>query len=427
MVVLAIHTPRPMPVFGGGNRFNLAKVRAIRGATTVGRARAEQLKNPLQKNAPALAKSWATTGRVSSPQPKLSTKLKPGAQLTIDGVNDPNEAIPKVRQFIAEQLGRDASKLDVTRGPGRNRDPVYLVRDGQDAVGVLKVFVDPALADAEVKLLGQLNKVRGLRPVEVRGTAEVTWNGKAQRAVFMEMVDRNSAGRQLTQLPTSGSQRVVGLKKIEKDIALIAVGLGRFHKQFETGREYPLTVKDEIRTTWDNVAGSPPTKYHQARDKWPNLTKEMSALLDRFTGELFPLFQKAKLPETAFHGDATAYNFSVGSAGRARVYDVGTMRQGFGPDGLPNATAVFDIGRYMQSLASLTRADGQIALNAGEVKRLQTAFLKGYRRTGTLRKDMEQAIRFTRAEFELAVIRFSKSEPEARGAMQRLKAILDEK
>ncbi|MBX7115495.1 MAG: hypothetical protein K1X64_14290 [Myxococcaceae bacterium] len=419
------------PIRGNGSRPNIARTRVLALATRLQKAKSGAPPNPLREvGQGAQAVAWSQRSEVT-PKAKAATQarafLKPGAQLTIDGVTDPNQAFGQVRDFLAAQLGRDPRGLEVTRGPGRNRDPVYLVRDKGEAIGVFKIFVEPKLADVEVMLLNEFKKVRSLVPVEVRGTAEVMWNGTAQRGVFMEMVDRHSAGRQLTQLPPAGPKRAAGLKLAEKDIALIGAGLGDFHQQFASGREFSASVKKDIIAGLANAPAGSKSKFTQALEKWPGLKPELGPILERFKTELFPRFEKARLPETALHGDATAYNFSVGSDGRARVYDVGTMRLGFSADGKVNSNGIFDVGRYVQSLASLTGADGKVALAPLEVVRMQKSFMKGYERTGKLTPEMRKAVSFTRADFELAVVRFSKSEAEAKGAMLRLKAILDEK
>jgi|CXWL01.1.fsa_nt_gi hypothetical protein len=356
--------------------------------------------------------------------------LKPGAKLVMAPVADADAAIPQIRDFVAAQLGRDPSKLDVSRGPGKNRDPVYLVRENGKAVGVFKVFVDPKLADVEIDMLARLKKVKTLAPVEVRGTAEVEWkNSKgevtAQRAVFMEMVDRHSAGRQLVKAPTSGPEREAALAAAERDIKLIGAGLADFHKGFATGKQVSPELKKQVIDGLIVPGAGGKSKFDQAIGNWPGLKRELEPLLGRFKNELFPLFEKVELPETAFHADATSYNFSVGSDGRARVYDVGTMRFGFSDKGLPTGTAAFDIGRYLQSLPSLEIANTHTVLNAAEASRMQRAFLGAYKKKGNYTPAMQGAVRFTRAEFELAAIRFAKSQPEAGRAMQRLKSVLD--
>lgn len=331
----------------------------------------------------------------------------------------------RLKAYVSEKLGVPAENLTVqVPGEGRSGDLVYLVRtNAGDPVGVFKVFKNAGDAANEASLLKTLND-KGLKQYQaVRGYGEVpvTVDGQLRQGMLMEMADGASLSTQAARLPAGGAERTAAVQELGKNIEKVAGAMAEFHGAFTTGKP-PASMTQAEKAGWLEHAltmidrANTPANAAMAKD-----LARAKAAMQKAGAEMIA----SEVPATAYHGDANAGNFIIDPKGNVRVIDVGSMKWSLDSLGRGKATGAADVGRLAQSLDTLTIKGGGAALQPAEVKALQDRFLNAYAKASGISPDkMAAAVKLSRAELEVAAIRYARSPQEAAAAMERLKTVL---
>lgn len=302
---------------------------------------------------------------------------------------------------------------------GRSGDPAFMVDIGggpERQQAFFKVFLDPQVALRDTTFLQRLADldIPNYHPVQALSLEPLVVNGVEGTALLMEpAAGGRTLGRRLTTLPPASiAARAPHFAALAEDLEDLGQGLASAHRSFESGEFLTLEAKDEIinrvRSSFDKTLAGRPA-----------LTDRLTAVRALAEPKLAD-FRQADLRATVPHNDAHLGNFLRDQRG-IRVIDVSTMANSVTPDGKASGAGENDVGRLLQSLVSWPGQDGKPALTPAEVARLQSGFLTSYaRERGVDLGHLTKAAGLQRIQFELAVLRFSKTDDEALGALDRL-------
>jgi hypothetical protein len=307
----------------------------------------------------------------------------------------------QVRDYFADlfskDLRADAKWVRVERrGGGRSKALVYQVFiDGND-VGTYKVFDHPKAAAGEQKMLKELaaKHLTLMTPVGERGVMKVNAESGYQSALLMDSASGEDVKGMVKKVGDAATEaeRSERLGKLKQAARQVAMGLAEMHQKFESGG---LMTKEAKLSDANYFLDK------SFRDGGEDVAKVKSILGDtdfarvkaQLEGPLLEAFLAAKVPATAYHGDANTGNFFLdeykpnpkkrgeGTFEKVSVIDVGSMQwsleaPGKAGDGTTNGnkTGAADVARFLGSLETLTPG----ALAPREIAEIRREFEKVY-------------------------------------------------
>jgi len=312
----------------------------------------------------------------------------------------------QVEDFLAASMRADRQWVRVQRfTDGRSGALVFAVYNGGESVGILKVFPRAQEATNEQAVLQILAgaKLKHMTSVRERGLLGVEPESGFSGALLMDKAPGRSLKAMVEGLP-EGQARADAFERVRAAVRRAAEGLAEFHNHFASGGEMTREAKladanhfldEKFRKPW--MVEALGAENHQQIER---------ALLEK----ALPAFLAAKVPATAYHGDANIGNFLVdkfnpdkGTFKDLSVIDVGSMRWSFDrPLGEPGAQAIktgaADVARFLGSLESI--APGK--LSEAEIGKLREAFENTYfKRVLVAKPEYEAAETWYRIEMEL--------------------------
>ncbi len=336
----------------------------------------------------------------------------PGEKYTLE--LDPNNRDAwddQVRGFFAENLRAKGKWVRVQQlGGGKSGAVVYRVWVDDNDVGVFKLFERSGAADEQrmLKLLEQA-KLKHMTPVRERGRMKVDPKTGFDGALLMDAAKGTSVKEMIESLPTD-QQRPAELRKLQDAAKHVARGLAEMHSHFESGRTMSNEAKlSDAKYFLERNFRKPGGDQQKVRDA---LGSDFERVKAEIEGRVLEKFLAAKVPATAYHGDANAGNFIVdgydASAHRFKqvgMIDVGSMSYSV-EGGRGTKTGAADIARFLGSLETL--APG--ALAPSELADVRTAFADSYFREYSKTHDLDRsayahAEKWYAIEMQIAVVR----------------------
>lgn len=335
----------------------------------------------------------------------------PGAESSLDiEASSPAELDARVREYIVANLRGNPEWISVRRLSGGRSDAIlYDVQIGGEELGVLKLFPRDG-AEGEQKMLELLAKadLTKMTAVAQRGVITLTGSSTHGSAILMD----KAPGQSVKDVLADGA--TVDMPKLTAAVKQVGAGLGEMHRRFASGGEMTRAQKlsDATYLLDKNFNGGPATEMVRAAFG----ERDFERVKATMTGPMLEAFLNAKVPATAYHGDANAGNFIVGGYDPERkrfasvgVIDVGSMQWSVDTDGRGTKTGAADVGRFLESLETV--APGR--LSAAQLELLKTKFLEQYEKElgTTVDRTFFDADRWYRLELELAAL---KSDPTAK-------------
>lgn len=299
-------------------------------------------------------------------------------------------------------------------GGGKSGAIVYRVWVDENDVGVFKLFGRDGAAD-EQKMLKLLSdaKLTKMHAVRERGTIGVETKGFGS-ALLMDAAQGKTVKELIEAFPSAGSpERENAALQLQFAVTRVAEGLAELHMKFEAGGTLMTNeakLNDANYMLDKNVRGG--SDVAQVRASLGD--RDFERVKARLEGPELESFLAAKVPATAYHGDANAGNFLVGGGyndetgyKELAVIDVAQMRWSLDEKHKGTKTGAADVARFLESLETV--APG--TLSETELQRMRDAFMKRYLKFlaekghGVDRAQFDQAERWYRIEMELAVIK----------------------
>jgi hypothetical protein len=374
----------------------------------------------------------------------------PGPKATLELTKDmtPDQQDAAVLQFLTIHMRADGY-VGVTRlNGGKSGAIVYDVTVGGHQVGVFKVFGEMADARAEVMMLDLLAKadLKHMKAVAARGLVSVDESSGFKGAVLMEKADGDSVAK-LIEKAGSGD-RAAAIKQLEDAMVAVARGLGEMHTTFGKRR---ANGEPEYMSEKAKESDADYMLEKNFDDKGRNtaaVKRGLGADLDAVKAAVTKLrdkFVKAKVPATAYLGDANAGNFVVGKHDATKGYqdlrliDVAPMRWGMDPKDPKvadandprwqpgekgKATGAADLSRFLGSLETMG------SLKPAEIDHLRDVFMRTYVEHYHPGKDPRSKVdlaayadaeRWYRIELELSILT---NPAQAAGARERIIRLL---
>ncbi len=347
----------------------------------------------------------------------------------------PEQLDEQVRLFFAMELRAADKWVRVERfGGGKSRAVVYRVWVGDNELGVFKLFPRLAEAQAETKMLALLKAAHltKMTAVRERGSIEVTGNDQFHGAALMDTAKGTSVKQLVEQMPADPAARAAELRKLESAVRRVAEGLAEMHRTFGANDAHgdPVLMTEESKLS--DATYFLDKSFRGDNEGVAGVKVALGADYERVRAKVeavvLPEFLAAKVPATAYHGDANAGNFIVdGYDLKSRQYtelgviDVGSMAYSVDAHGKGTKTGAADVARFLGSLDTLHPG----ALTAAEISRLRQAFLRDYFReytVGTSKRpvnivDYDKAETWYRLEMEIAI---SRSDARAKSRILQL-------
>jgi hypothetical protein len=303
----------------------------------------------------------------------------PSHTLALDPA-EPAKWDEQVRTFFAENLRANGKWVRVQRrGGGRSKAVVYQVWVDGSEVGTFKLFEGGKEAATEAKMLKMLGeaKLAHMTPVRERGTISV--KGQHGSAILMDSAPGTSVKQMIEALPASGPERDIQFAELKVAVGKVATGLAEMHAHFEGGGLMTKENKLEDANWFLDKAfreGHLVAKVRAALGE-----TDFRRVKARVEGPILNAFLAAKVPATAYHGDANAGNFVMNTdkTKPVDVIDVGAMSFSVNDAGRGTKTGAADVARFLGSLETLQPG----ALAPDELGTLRTAFLKTYFKTSS--------------------------------------------
>jgi hypothetical protein len=252
-----------------------------------------------------------------------------------------------------------------------------------------------------------------------KGTIGVADGAGIKGGMMMETAKGTSVDAMVNSLPTEPGLRPEAITKLQDAVIKVAKGLAELHRAFADGDPQTLEQKtSETNYTLQKLEGI------RARIGENHFARIRAALELQIAA-----YKAAKVPATAYHGDANTGNFIVGPDGKLRLLDVGSMQWSVDSAGKPKGTGAADVARFLESLQS--KRPG--ALTPEEIAQFTKRFNDTYfheMQGKVTPADLEAATAMYRAQLEIFIVKTAR--PSAKdivdttyvGALSRLDHVL---
>ncbi len=347
----------------------------------------------------------------------------PGSDQTL--VLDPGNRArwqDQVRDYLTIKLKADRAWIRVEQmAGGRSKAVLFHVWIGDNDLGVLKIFDDAGGAVAEQKMLNRLArmKLESMKAVRERGVMHVEPStGLEGDVLLMDAAKGKSVLQMVEALSSNSKERGSEIKMLQRAVARVAEGLAELHRRTGvTDRKgnVEMMSSQAKRSDADHMMN----KYLRGASSTPAVRSALGDDFERIKraaeGPVLDAFLDARVPRSAYHGDANAGNFLVDGFDEKKqrftdlgVVDVKSMQWSLEGESLSGTkTGAADVARFLASLETLDPGK----LRPSELTKLRTHFLATYyknyqvgvKRTSVDPASYEAAERWYRLELELGI------------------------
>lgn len=285
---------------------------------------------------------------------------------------DPRQPEQGIESYLKHGAAATDGAVTISRlHGGKSGAKLFKVRAGT-STSVLKIFPSvekmlretAAIQTIRQQRLGHLGTVRLLGVALARDA-----RGREVGATCQSLAAGRSVDDQLLRVArATGKARAAALTRLSEMAGHVAVGLAELHNAGLSRRGLTRGEKMAndvvwLQQTWRAILDDP---RFPARLK-PTLNARMRRVIDGYLQE--------RIRGTITHGDARGANFFVDDRNRVTAIDVETlMRSVYKGAGVGSFAG--DVGRFMETVAII---GAENRLSAGEVRRVQGAFMTAYR------------------------------------------------
>jgi hypothetical protein len=373
--------------------------------------------------APSIANAANTIQAANDVLAVQSYKLPGATQSIVLPPGNPAIWPQQIATFLGGEIGVDPARVTVDPvGGGKSNAPVFRIRIGAEELGFFKVFDSIGEAQTEVSMIKQIasKHLKNMEVVGDKGEIGIAdGDGNTKGGMMMETAKGTSVDAMVKSLPTEPALRPEAIAKLREAVVKVAKGLAEMHQAFADGDPQTMEQKtSESDYTLRKLEGirAQIGEAHYARIR-AALEVQVAA------------YKAAKVPATAYHGDANTGNFIVGPDGKLRMIDVGSMQWSLDGAGKPKGTGAADVARFLESLES--KRPG--SLTPEEVAQLTKLFNDTYfheMHGKVTPADLDAATAMYRAQLEISIVKSAR--PDAKdivdttyvGALGRLDHIL---